>query len=146
MRRAEGSRLAADFLGRLDYLENLRQELLGYAADVVENYRTRLTARIAELLDQQPVDESRLAQEVAMLADKAGVDEEMVRLDSHFQQFRELLESDQPVGRKLDFLCQEMHREINTIGSKTNSLSMTKIVVEMKSELEKLREQVQNIR
>jgi uncharacterized protein (TIGR00255 family) len=146
MRCTEGSRLSTDFHGRLDYLEKLRQELLGYAAGVVENYRSKLEARISELMGQQPVDESRLALEVAMIADKAGVDEEIVRLDSHFRQFQDLLDSDQAVGRKLDFLCQEIHREVNTIGSKANDLSMTRIVVEMKSELEKLREQVQNIR
>ena len=145
MRRAEGGRLAADFLQRLECLEGLRQSLLGYAADVVENYRQRLAARIAELMGKAPVDENRLVQEVAMFADRAGVDEELVRLDSHFRQFRELMDADEPVGRKLDFLCQEMHREINTVGSKANDLAMTKVVVEMKGELEKLREQVQNV-
>jgi len=145
-RRIEGARLAEDFLSRLDLMEGLRLELLGYAADIVENYRKRLTARITDLLGQQPVDESRLAQEAAMIADRAGVDEELVRLSSHIAQFRELLDSDEPVGRKLDFLCQEINREINTIGSKANDLNMTKIVVELKSELEKLREQTQNIR
>lgn len=145
MRRAEGGRLAVDFKKRLDYLAELRESLLEFSRGVVENYRQRLIARIGELTGQPPVDESRLAQEIALFADKAAVDEEMVRLQSHFQQFRELLDEDQPVGRKLDFLCQEIHREINTIGSKANDLAMTKIVVEMKGELEKLREQVQNI-
>ncbi len=145
MRKAEGARIAADFFQRLSYLEELRRQLLEFAPAVVENYRQRLTARISELLGQQPLDENRLVQEIAMFADRASVDEELVRLDSHFRQFRELLESSQPVGRKLDFLCQEMNREINTVGSKANDLAMTKIVVEVKSELEKLREQVQNI-
>ena len=145
MRRAEGGRLAEDFIKRLDYLGGLRLSLMEYAGGVVENYRQRLETRITELMGKQPVDEARLAQEVAMFADKAGVDEELVRLESHFTQFKELLGDDQPVGRKLDFLCQEINREVNTIGSKANDLSMTKIVVEMKSELEKLREQVQNI-
>lgn len=145
MRTSEGGRLAGDFLARLDYLEELRARLLAKSPLVVENYRQKLANRIADLLGQQPVDESRLVQEVAMFADRASVDEELVRLDSHFKQFRELVQADQPVGRKLDFLCQEMNREINTTGSKANDLEMTKIVVEMKSELEKLREQVQNI-
>lgn len=145
MRTSEGGRLAGDFLARLDYLEELRARLLAKSPLVVENYRQKLANRIADLLGQQPVDESRLVQEVAMFADRASVDEELVRLDSHFKQFRELVQEDQPVGRKLDFLCQEMNREINTTGSKANDLEMTKIVVEMKSELEKLREQVQNI-
>ena len=146
MRRTEGARLAADFRKRLAYMEESRQRLLAYASAVVENYRKRLTSRIEELLGKQPVDESRLAQEVAMFADKASVDEELTRLDSHLRQFGELLEADEPVGRKLDFLCQEINREVNTIGSKANDLDMTKIVVDLKSELEKLREQVQNIR
>jgi uncharacterized protein (TIGR00255 family) len=145
MREAEGARMVEDFRQRLSYMEWLRQQLLDHAAGVVESYRQRLTARIGELLGRQPVDESRLVQEIAMFADRASVDEELVRLDSHFRQFGELLEDSQPVGRKLDFLCQEMNREINTTGSKSNDLAMTKIVVEMKSELEKLREQVQNI-
>lgn len=145
MRKAEGSRLAEDFTKRIDYLEELRHSLIQYSPGVADSYRQRLTARIEELLGKQPVDESRLAQEVAMFAEKAAVDEELVRLDSHFAQFKELLSEDQPVGRKLDFLCQEINREINTVGSKANDLSMTKVVVEMKSELEKLREQVQNI-
>lgn len=145
MRTSEGGRLAGDFLARLDYLEELRARLLAKSPLVVENYRQKLANRIADLLGQQPVDESRLVQEVAMFADRASVDEELVRLDSHFKQFQELVQADQPVGRKLDFLCQEMNREINTTGSKANDLEMTKIVVEMKSELEKLREQVQNI-
>jgi uncharacterized protein (TIGR00255 family) len=145
MRKAEGSRLYDDFINRLEYLEGLRQSLTGYAPGVVANYRKKLSARINELMGQQPVDENRLVQEIAMIADRACVDEELVRLDSHFRQFRELLAVDEPVGRKLDFLCQEILREINTVGSKAGDLAMTKAVVEMKSELEKLREQVQNI-
>jgi len=146
MRVAEGKRLALDFCDKLELLESLRTDLLGYAGAVVDNYRQRLAARIGELMGQQPVDENRIIQEVAMIADRAGVDEELVRLDSHFRQFRALLEAEEPVGRKLDFLCQEINREVNTVGSKANDLSMTKIVVEMKSEVEKLREQVQNVR
>ena len=145
MRQREGEGLAKDFFARLDYLEELRDRLLARAPLVVEQYRQKLSARIAELMGQLPVEENRLVQEVAMFADRASVDEELVRLESHFRQFGLLLGETQPVGRKLDFLCQEMNREINTTGSKANDLEMTKIVVEMKSELEKLREQVQNI-
>jgi uncharacterized protein (TIGR00255 family) len=145
MRNAEGMRLANDFIARLEYMETLRKNLLDYSPGVVEKYRQRLTARITELMGQIPVDENRLIQEVAMFADRSGVDEELVRLDSHFRQFWELISSDQPVGRQLDFLCQEMNREINTIGSKANDISMTKTVVELKGEVEKLREQAQNI-
>jgi uncharacterized protein (TIGR00255 family) len=145
MRTAEGARLAADFRQRLTYMEELRRQLAAYAPGVVESYRQRLTARIGELLDRQPADENRLLQEIAMFADRASVDEELVRLESHFRQFGDLLDSRGPVGRKLDFFCQDINREINTTGSKSNDLAMTKIVVELKSELEKLREQVQNI-
>jgi uncharacterized protein (TIGR00255 family) len=145
MRRTEGDRLAEDFARRLVYLEELRRRLLTFAPASVENYRQRLRGRLAELLTQQPVDESRLAQEVAMFADRVGVDEELVRLDSHIRQFQGLLAGEGQVGRKLDFLCQEMNREINTVGSKAHDLGMTRIVIEMKNELEKLREQVQNI-
>ena len=146
MRKSEGARLAADFASRIDKMESFRQKLAGYAEGVAEHYSKRLLVRIEDLTGTPPVDEARLAQEVAILADKASVDEELVRLESHFTQFRELVKSDGSVGRQLDFLCQEMNREVNTIGSKAGNIDMTRLVVEMKGELEKLREQVQNIR
>jgi uncharacterized protein (TIGR00255 family) len=137
--------MAADLRQRVGYMEEQRLKLLEYAPKVAENYRLRLKTRIAELADQHQGDEGRLEQEVAIFAEKASIDEELVRLESHLRQFMEFIAAEQPVGRKMDFLCQEINREVNTIGSKSNDISMTRIVVEMKSELEKLREQVQNI-
>jgi uncharacterized protein (TIGR00255 family) len=107
--------------------------------------KMKLEARLKDLLEQQTIDENRLAMELAVFADRCSIDEELVRLTSHIGQMREALSMNQPVGRKLDFLIQEMNREINSIGSKANDLSITKNVVEIKSEIEKIREQVQNI-
>lgn len=145
MRQIEGEKLAADFKERLDYLETLRRQLLERSPAVVDNYRERLRSRIKELLEDDAVDENRIAVETALFADRASINEELVRLDSHIHQFHSMLKDKQAVGRKLDFLCQEMNREVNTTGSKANDLEITHIVVEMKSELEKLREQVQNV-
>lgn len=145
MRKIEGEKLSSDFKERLIYLETLRQQLLERSPAVVVNYRERLRARIKELLEAETVDENRIAVETALFADRASINEELVRLDSHIHQFRSMLKEKQAVGRKLDFLCQEMNREVNTTGSKANDLEITHIVVEMKSELEKLREQVQNV-
>jgi len=128
---------------RLDYLETLRKQLLERSPAVVVNYRERLRSRIKELLEDDAVDENRIAVETALFADRASINEELVRLDSHIHQFHSMIKDKQAVGRKLDFLCQEMNREVNTTGSKANDLEITHIVVEMKSELEKLREQVQ---
>ncbi len=145
MRQIEGEKLAADFKERLDYLETLRKQLLERSPAVVVNYRERLRSRIKELLEDDAVDENRIAVETALFADRASINEELVRLDSHIHQFHSMIKDKQAVGRKLDFLCQEMNREVNTTGSKANDLEITHIVVEMKSELEKLREQVQNV-
>ena len=145
MRQIEGEKLAADFKERLDYLETLRKQLLERSPAVVVNYRERLRSRIKELLEDDAVDENRIAVETALFADRASINEELVRLDSHIHQFLIMIKDKQAVGRKLDFLCQEMNREVNTTGSKANDLEITHIVVEMKSELEKLREQVQNV-
>lgn len=145
MRRQEGHKLAVDFEQRLDLLEQYRQKLLSRAPLVVEAYRLKLQNRIKELLGDDVGDENRVAVETALFADRASIDEELVRLESHIQQFKQMLQETQAIGRKLDFLCQEMNREVNTIGSKANDLDITRLVVEMKSELEKLREQVQNI-
>ena len=110
-----------------------------------ENYKNRLYSKIKETLADKDVDEQRILTEVAIFSDKTAVDEETVRLHSHISQFRELINSDEPVGRKLDFLVQELNREVNTIGSKAQDLSVTKTVVDLKSEIEKIREQIQNI-
>ncbi|HYG60855.1 MAG TPA: YicC/YloC family endoribonuclease [Symbiobacteriaceae bacterium] len=146
MREREGSGLAADLLARVDRLHQLRETVAQRAPQVVEEYRTRLTRRLEELLGSpNPVDPQRLAQEVAMFADRSDVAEELQRLGSHLAQFREALAGDEAVGRKLDFLVQEIGREVNTIGSKANDATITNQVVDAKSELEKIREQVQNI-
>lgn len=148
MRRLEGGRLAADLLQRGDCLEVLRQEVSQRAPLVVADYRLRLRTRIDELLGEQSAelfDEQRLAAEVALYADKCSIDEELVRLHSHLRQLSEILQIDEPIGKKLDFLIQEINREINTIGSKANDLELVNRVVAMKSELEKVREQIQNL-
>ena len=112
---------------------------------VVEEYREKLMARIKELLDETQYDENRLTQEIVYFAEKCSITEELVRLESHYKQFINSLSSSESVGRKLDFLVQELNRETNTIGSKSNDLEIAQLVVDMKSEIEKIREQVQNI-
>lgn len=145
MRQKEGDLICADMLQKLQNLENFAAEVEKRAPMVAENYREKLTSRLNEVLGAAELDQERLAQEVAIFGEKCCIDEELVRLKSHFTQFREIITAKGPVGRKLDFLIQEMNRETNTIGSKANDLAITSAVVEMKSELEKLREQVQNI-
>ncbi|MGI6357588.1 MAG: YicC/YloC family endoribonuclease [Bacillota bacterium] len=145
MRTAEGARLAEDVRSYLDQISASLTLVEERSPSVVEEYREKLNSRLQELLPEGVLDEARLAQEVAILADRACIAEETVRLRSHLQQARELLAEKTAVGRKLDFLVQEMNREINTIGSKANDLQIVNLVVEMKSDLEKIREQVQNI-
>lgn len=145
MRLAEGKALGADLGQRLDYLENLVREMRVQAPEVVQAYQARLTGRIQELIRDIDVDEARLAQEVAHFAERSDISEELVRLDSHLNQMRAALGAETAVGRRLDFLAQEMFREINTIGSKAQDEVITARVVDFKSELEKTREQIQNI-
>ncbi len=145
MRKAEGEKMAADLLGHLETLEGIRKELVAKAPQVVAESNERMQNRIRELLGNVPADESRLLTECAVFADKADISEELARLDSHFQQFRSMLEEEIPVGRKLDFLVQEINRECNTIGSKSNDTAFAKLVIEAKSVVEKIREQIQNI-
>jgi len=145
MRTSEGEGLSRDLLEKASYIESLLKNITNKAPEVVKEYKFKLESRIKDLLEQPVIDEARLATEVAIFADRCSIDEEIVRLGSHINQLRETLKLEQPVGRKLDFLIQEMNREINTIGSKANDLTITKNVVEIKSEIEKLREQIQNI-
>ena len=145
MREKEGARLAADLLDKLDGIEAMLRQIESIVPSVAENYRNRLFNKLSELLADQNIDEQRILTETAIFAEKTAVDEETVRLHSHLTQGRELLAAAEPVGRKLDFLVQEMNREVNTIGSKAQDLSITKLVVDMKSEIEKIREQIQNI-
>ncbi len=144
MRLREGERLQADLTLHLENAEKLRQRISDRASGVVEDYRARLTERLARL-PVEPVDPARLAQEVALMADRCAIDEELSRLESHVGQFRQYLLAEGECGKKLDFLLQEMNREANTIGSKCNDASIAQWVVDLKSELEKLREQVQNV-
>lgn len=145
MRKEEGSAIETDFTERLNQLETLSGEVESRTPIVVLDVRDRLQKRIEELLGQGELDESRLAQEVAILAEKSDITEEVIRLKSHIQQFRALLKASGPRGRQLEFLLQEMHREINTIGSKANDVEIANKVIQIKTELERLREQVQNI-
>jgi len=145
MRETEGERLYNDLKGRINSIERINEEIKERAPLVVVDYRQRLESRLSDLIKEGAVEQDRLAAEVAIFADRSNITEEVVRLNSHLHQALESLESEEPVGRKLDFLVQEMNREINTIGSKANDLTISRFVVEVKSELEKIREQVQNI-
>ena len=145
MRAAEGEKLKADVAGRLDTIEELVAKIEQGSAGRVQAYSDKLYARLQELLGDRSIDESRLVTEAALFADKTAIDEETVRLHSHVAQYREILALDEPVGRKLDFLTQELNRESNTIGSKCQDVAITRLVVELKSEIEKIREQIQNI-
>lgn len=145
MRETEGKRLTDDLTAKLGALETMLNEVEAIAPTVTESYRERLYAKLKELMGETGIDEQRILTEAAIFAEKTAVDEETVRLRSHITQFRELLQSEEPVGRKLDFLVQEMNREVNTTGSKAQDLRITRLVVDMKSEIEKIREQLQNI-
>lgn len=146
MRQAEGVALEADLRHRLASVTQHMTEIRQQAALVPHHYQERLRARLADLLAEQCLpDDTRLFQEVALLAERADITEELTRLASHLEQFQETLTTSGPVGRKLDFLLQEMFREINTIGAKAGDLRISQAVVEVKGELERLREQVQNI-
>lgn len=145
MRAAEGEKLKEDILGRLRFIEQAVGRVEEGGAGRVEAYTKKLYARLQTLLQDQNIDEARLLTEAAIFADKTAVDEETVRLRSHIAQYREILEMEGPVGRKLDFLTQELNRETNTIGSKCQDLAITRVVVDVKAEIEKIREQIQNI-
>ena len=145
MRAAEGVKLAEDISIRLAAIEDLTAQVEERSPETVREYRQKLTARMQEVLQSAAIDEQRILQEAAIYADKIAVDEETVRLRSHVSQLRGMLQSDQPMGRKMDFLIQELNRESNTIGSKCSNLDIARIVVDLKGEVEKIREQVQNI-
>lgn len=145
MREAEGSRLKADILEKAGEIVALVDQVERHTPETVEHYRERLKAKIEELLQDNRFDEQRVLTEVAIFADKVAVDEETVRLRSHFQQLQRLVDSDGPVGRKIDFLVQEMNREANTIGSKSVNSQIAYLVVDIKALIEKIREQVQNV-
>ncbi len=145
MRENEGERMKQDVLSRLAKIEEWVGVVETRSPMVVEDYRKRLYDKMCEVLSSTNIDENRILMEAGIFSEKTAVDEETVRLRSHIAQFRGMLESGEPVGRKLDFLVQEMNRETNTIGSKVQDIEVTRIVVDQKSEIEKIREQIQNI-
>ncbi len=147
MKKTEGKRLGEDILSKLDVISSYVDIIEKAAPEVVKEYSARIHERVNEVLEGKDVDETRIIQEVAIFSDRVAIDEELVRLRSHIDQFRRIVSEtgDEPCGRKLDFLLQEINREINTTGSKCNNADIAKVVVDAKSEAEKMREQVQNI-
>ena len=145
MRETEGASLAKDLLARVDELEQCRAEIVRLAPTVPQLYKEQLLKRLKELEVEVAVDDASLARELAFFADRCDISEDYTRLATHFAHFAKLLDAPEPAGRKLDFLCQEMNREINTIGSKANNSDISLIVIDMKSKLEAIREQVQNL-
>lgn len=144
MRLAEGKKIAEDLITRLSKIENAVNEIEEKSKGLVDAYRQKLTERITDLTNGK-IDETRLAQEVVIYADKTSIQEELTRLRSHCNQFKNNLNSEQTVGKKLDFIVQEMNREANTIGSKANCLDITNSIIQVKTEIEDIREQIQNI-
>lgn len=145
MREIEGEKMRNDVLSKADFIIEMVGKVEELSPQTVENYRERLYKKLSEVLEGKDIDQQRIVTEAAIFAEKIAVDEETVRLRSHISQLRELVNSNESIGRKLDFIVQEMNREVNTIGSKAQDLNITKIVVDMKAELEKIREQIQNI-
>ena len=145
MRKAEGERLKTALSDCVDRMDAYREEILARAPFVAEEYRQKLNERIESVLSDAEIDRARLATEIALFADRCCIDEELVRLKSHIAQFRAYLEASEPVGRNMDFIVQEMNRECNTIGSKANDAALTDAVLRCKAEIEKLREQIQNV-
>ena len=145
MRETEGDKLRSDVLEKSEMILGMVGEVEKISPQTVENYRNKLYQKLSEILEGKDIDEQRIITEAAVFAEKIAVDEETVRLRSHISQLRDMLDSADPIGRKLDFIVQEMNREVNTIGSKAQDLNITKIVVDMKAEIEKIREQIQNI-
>lgn len=145
MRIKEGAKLQQDIITRCDNIIEALKNIEGKADLVVGNYRTKLTSRINELLQNVPIDQNRIATEIALYADKSSIDEEVVRLKSHLEQMKDNLKLNEPIGRKLDFIVQEMNREANTIASKADDIVIVNFTLNIKNEIEKIREQIQNI-
>ena len=145
MRKTEGNKMAEDINKRIQYIKEKIEKISTLSTGLIEEYVVKLETRIKEILKYQDIDESRLAQEVVIYADKCSIEEEVTRLKSHISQFEKLLYSEEAIGKKLDFIIQEMNRETNTIGSKANNLEITNGVIDIKTEIENIREQVQNI-
>ena len=145
MREKEGKTIYQDLVNRIDDVNINVEQILRLSTGLIEEYIVKLKKRIEEILKNEKIDKNRLAQEVVIYADKCSIEEEITRLKSHIQQFKELLDIKEPVGKRLDFLIQEMNREANTIASKSASIDITNIVVELKTQIENIREQIQNI-
>lgn len=145
MRKNEGNKISEDILDKILQIENKKQEIFELSTGLIDDYIVKLETRIKELLNVEELDKTRLMQEVVIYADKCSVEEEITRLTSHISQLRNLIQSNEPTGKKMDFIIQEMNRETNTIGSKANNLEITNRVVDIKTILEDVREQIQNI-
>lgn len=145
MRELEGEKLIQDIEKRIYLIQGKVNEITKYSGTLVEEYMKKLQVRVKELMDTSSIDENRLMQEIVIFSDKSSIEEELTRLKSHISQFLELIKQSSPIGKKIDFLIQEINRETNTIGSKANSLEITNLVIEVKTELENIREQIQNI-
>lgn len=145
MRETEGNKISEDLLKRLNIINKKVEEIAKLSTGLIEEYVVKLEERIKELLKTEEIDKTRIAQEVVIYADKCSIEEEVTRLNSHISQFKNLLNSNEAIGKKLDFIIQEMNRETNTIGSKANNLEITNGVIDIKTEIENIREQVQNI-
>ena len=145
MRQIEGNKISEDLKIRLEKILSKVDKISKLSTRLIEEYVVKLEERIKEILKDQEIDKSRLAQEVVIYADKCSIEEEITRLKSHISQFKILLDTNEAVGKKLDFIIQEMNRETNTIGSKANNLEITNAVIDIKTEIENIREQVQNI-
>lgn len=145
MRKIEGEKISKDILDKIARIEQKNEEIFSLSTGLIEEYVVKLEARVKELLKTEELDKSRLMQEVVIYADKCSVEEEITRLRSHIEQLRGLINSDEPSGKKMDFIIQEMNREVNTIGSKANNLEIVNRVVDIKTILEDIREQIQNI-
>lgn len=145
MREVEGNKIKEDLLGRVEQVEKEILKFSEYSAGLVEEYVVKLRQRVKDMLQSDEIEESRIAQEAVIFADRTSIEEEVTRLKSHVMQMKNLLEEEKPVGKKMDFLIQEMNREVNTIGSKSANLDITNLVIDLKTMLEDIREQIQNI-
>ncbi len=145
MKTKEGIKIKEDLIKRMDKVESMVNNIFEFSTGLIEEYVVKLKERIQDLLHANIIDETRIAQETVIYSDKCSIEEELTRLKSHIKQFRDLMELDCAIGKKLDFIIQEMNRETNTIGSKANSLEITNAVIDIKTELENIREQIQNI-
>ena len=145
MRKKEGNKIAEDILSKISQISAKIQEIFELSTRLIDDYVIKLETRIKELLQTEDIDKSRLMQEIVIYADKCSVEEEITRMKSHILQLTELIKLDEPTGKKMDFLVQEMNRETNTIGSKANNLEITNRVIDIKTILEDIREQIQNI-